>query len=100
MQDHGWSWRAEISQLGQYVSPRLTLHAAYAAAPSELQYLCHTYASQAVMKGVPLPMVARLLGHSQVQMTLRYAHTHDKEVEAAAERIGKVITGICDSSGS
>ena len=65
-----------------------------------LHDLRHTYASQAVMRGVPLPMVARLLGHSQVQMTLRYAHTHDKEVEAAAERIGKVITGICDSSGS
>ena len=28
----------------------------------------HTYASQAVMKGIPLPVVARLLGHSNVRM--------------------------------
>ena len=28
-------------------------------------------------------------------MTLRYAHVHDKEVEAAAERIGNAITSIC-----
>ena len=33
-------------------------------------------------------------------MTLRYAHVHDKEVEAAAERVGNVIVGICEMSGS
>ena len=36
----------------------------------------------------------------QVSMTLRYAHVHDKEVEAAAERVGKTISNICGSSGS
>ena len=40
------------------------------------------------MQGIPLPVVARLLGHAQVQMTLRYAHVSDRDVEAAAERIG------------
>ena len=52
------------------------------------------------IRGVPLPTVARLLGHRQVSMTLRYAHVHDKEVEAAAERVGRVITNIWDPSGS
>ena len=52
-----------------------------------LHDLRHNFASWAVMRGVPLPTVARLLGHRQVSMTLRYAHIHDKEVEAAAERI-------------
>ena len=47
------------------------------------------------MQGIPLPTVARLLGHRQVRMTLRYAHIHDAEVEAAAERIGETITRIC-----
>ena len=37
------------------------------------------------MQGIPLPVVARLLGHAQVQMTLRYAHVSDRDVEAAAE---------------
>ncbi len=57
-----------------------------------LHDLRHTHGSQAVMQGIPLPVVARLPGHSQVTMTLRYAHACDREVEAAAERIGEVIS--------
>ena len=56
-----------------------------------LHDLRHTVASQAVAKGVPLPTVARMLGHSQPTMTLRYAHVGDHEVEAAAERVGASI---------
>ena len=59
-----------------------------------LHDLRHNFASQAVLNGVPLPTVARLLGHHQVSMTLRYAHVADKDVEAAAERIGMAITAI------
>ena len=31
-------------------------------------------------------------------MTLRYAHVSDRDVEAAAERIGGVMAGIMDRS--
>ena len=64
-----------------------------------LHDLRHNFASWAVMRGVPLPTVARLLGHRQVSMTLRYAHVHDNEVEAAAERVGRIISNICGPSG-
>ena len=60
--------------------------------------LRHTFASQAAMQGIPLPVVARLLGHAHVQMTLRYAHVSDRDVEAAAERIGGVMAGIMNRS--
>ena len=63
-----------------------------------LHDLRHSVASQAVLNGVPLPVVARLLGHSQVSMTLRYAHVAEKEVEAAAERVGRVIANLCGIS--
>ena len=63
-----------------------------------LHDLRHSVASQAVLNGVPLPVVARLLGHSQVSMTLRYAHVADEEVEAAAEKVGRVIAGYCGIS--
>ncbi|MCY4306537.1 MAG: tyrosine-type recombinase/integrase [Aestuariivita sp.] len=53
-----------------------------------LHDLRHSYASQCVMAGVPLPVVSRLLGHSQCSMTLRYAHVADKDIANAAERIG------------
>ena len=53
-----------------------------------LHDLRHTFASHAVLRGVPLPAVSHLLGHKQPSMTLRYAHVGDRETEAAAERIG------------
>ena len=39
------------------------------------------------MNGVPVPVVSRLLGHSDVRTTLRYAHLGDREIEAAAESV-------------
>ena len=60
--------------------------------------LRHTFASQAAIQGIPLPVVAHLLGHAQVQMTLRYPHVSDRDVEAAAERIGGVMAGIINGS--
>ena len=59
-----------------------------------LHDLRHTVASQAAMNGVPLPVVARLLGHSNVRMTMRYAHVGDREIESAAERVGQTIAAI------
>ena len=53
-----------------------------------LHTLRHTVASHAVMNGVPVPVVSRLLGHSNARMTLRYAHLAEKDIEVAAERIG------------
>ena len=56
-----------------------------------LHDLRHTFASQAVARGVPLSTVARMLGHADPRMTLRYAHVGDRDLQAAAERIGKAI---------
>ena len=59
-----------------------------------LHDLRHTHASHAVMNGVPVSVVSRLLGHSNVRMTLRYAHLGDRDIERAAERVGQVIADI------
>ena len=61
-----------------------------------LHDLRHTHASHAVMNGVPVPVVSRLLGHSNTRMTLRYAHLGDRDIERAAERTGLAIARIMD----
>ena len=61
---------------------------------ARLHTLRHTVASHAVMQGVPVPVVSRLLGHTNAQMTLRYAHLVDRDIEAAAERIGTAMARV------
>ena len=63
-----------------------------------LHDLRHTVATHAVMQDVPLPVVARLLGHRRPDMTLRYTHVGDGEVEAAAERVGQTIAWLMAGS--
>ena len=47
-----------------------------------------------MLRGIPLPVVSRLLGHKRPSMTLRYAHVGNREIEAAAERIGVAIARV------
>ena len=54
-----------------------------------LHDLHYSHASHAVMNEVPV--VARLLGHADVRTTLRYAHLGYREIEDAAERVGKAV---------
>ena len=44
----------------------------------------HTYASRLVQNGAPLQAVSRLLGHSDIRTTMRYAHLSQHNLEAAA----------------
>lgn len=55
--------------------------------------LRHTYASIAAMAGQSLPMIGRLLGHTQAQTTLRYAHLADDSARRAAGDIDLVMRG-------
>jgi len=49
--------------------------------------LRHTFASRLVMAGVDLRTVAELMGHQQIQMTMRYAHLAPAHTLAAVERL-------------
>jgi integrase len=49
--------------------------------------LRHTFASTAVASGQGLPMIGKLLGHTQVQTTARYAHLAADPVRSAADAV-------------
>ncbi len=51
----------------------------------------HSFASRALALGESLPAISRLLGHSQMQTTARYAHLARDSVHEAAERISDRI---------
>ena len=51
----------------------------------------HTYASHAVMSGLDLYTVGRLLGHADAGSTERYAHLADEHVRDAAGRIAGIV---------
>lgn len=53
--------------------------------------LRHSFASNAVSQGMSLPMIGKLLGHTQVQTTARYAHLAADPVKAAADAISSNI---------
>ena len=53
--------------------------------------LLHSFASRALALGEGLPMIGKLLGHTRVQTTARYAHLARDTVKASAARIGDGI---------
>ena len=55
--------------------------------------LRHTFASVGAGGGLGLPIIGRLLGHTQSRTTQRYAHLADDPLREAAEKITTVITG-------
>ena len=56
-----------------------------------LHDLRHSFASRALALGESLPMIGRLLGHSRIETTARYAHLARDSAHEAAERVAASI---------
>ena len=56
-----------------------------------LHDLRHSFASRGLIVGEGLPMIGKLLGHSQIQTTARYAHLANGPIKLAADRIADGI---------
>jgi integrase len=55
--------------------------------------LRHTFASVGAGGGLSLPIIGKLLGHTQARTTQRYAHLADDPLKEATRTIGAVISG-------
>jgi integrase len=79
---HAWEFVRERAQLQPFEGK--------AARPYDLR---HTVASVGAGGGLSLPIIGKLLGHTQARTTQRYAHLADDPLKEAADKIGKVIGG-------
>ncbi|WP_340644813.1 tyrosine-type recombinase/integrase [Phenylobacterium sp.] len=97
----------DLKQVGTYVipgddpkHPRHDLKRPWAAVSKaaglegvRLHDLRHTFASFAAASGLSLPIIGRLLGHTNAKTTQRYAHLSDAALRLATEAIGTAIQG-------
>jgi len=56
--------------------------------------LRHTFASQLVMKGVDLPTVQKLLGHSEIETTMVYAHLAPDHLAEAVNKLNGTKSSV------
>ncbi len=80
---HVWHFVRKRAQLGKDEHDR----------EARVYDLRHTFGSVGAGGGLNLPIIGRLLGHTQARTTQRYAHIADDPLREAAEKIGTVIAG-------
>jgi integrase len=61
--------------------------------------LRHSFASRLAMAGVPMRHIAELMGHSEIQTTMRYAHLQPGHLAEAVERLARIRKLNCDLKG-
>ena len=82
--------RSDLKRLWSAVTARADL------AGVRIHDLRHTFASYGAGGGLGLPIVGKLLGHSQPQTTARYAHLDADPLRRAADTIGATIAAAMD----
>lgn len=72
----------------QYTSKKFKHYVRMARLPESIHFhsLRHTCASWLVQRGVSLPIVQAILGHSSIQVTQRYAHMAPDVLQAAMQQ--------------
>ena len=71
-----------------YASKRFKYYVRLAKLPENIRFhsLRHTCASWLVQRGVSLPIVQAILGHSDVRVTQKYAHLAPDVMQAAMQQ--------------
>ena len=61
-------------------------------------YLRHTAATRMIEAGAPIVAVSKILGHSDIKMTMRYAHPESSLVDAVELLSKQNIKSVTDKS--
>ena len=61
--------------------------------------LRHSFASFGAGAGLSLPMIGKMLGHTQAQTTQRYAHLASDPLKRAAETVASSINAAMKGNG-
>jgi integrase len=65
----------------------------------KLYDLRHTFATRAVAAGVDLPTLSAILGHTKIQMTMRYVHPAEEQKKIAAGKFEHYrVTGLLQAA--
>jgi class 3 adenylate cyclase len=84
---------ARLEAANKQLGTRICVSAILAAKVKDFRWhdLRHTFASTAVAAGQGLSMIGKLLGHTQVQTTARYAHLAADPIKLAANHVSAEI---------
>ena len=98
--DNPWviAGRKEGSHLTDLQHPWRRIRARAGLDDLRIHDLRHPFASGGLLVGEGLPMIGKLLGHTQVQTTARYAHLANDPVKSAANRISSRIAEVAGRS--
>ena len=80
------------SHLVEIQKPWRRLRASAELPDLRIHDLRHNYATVAAGLGQGLPLIGKLLGHSQAQTTMRYAHADQDPLKAATNAVGQNIS--------
>ena len=86
--------RKEHSYLTDLQHPWRRIRARAGLDDLRIHDLRHSFASGGLLFGEGLPMIGKLLGHTQVQTTARFAHLANDPVKSAANRIANRIAEV------
>lgn len=99
--DHPYLFPGTPTKANPTIKPRVDLKGPWDAIKKEAKLvnfrkhdLRHSYASQLVAAGVPLFDVGKLLGHTQIATTMRYAHLADDPLRAATNKLGSKLAAM------
>jgi integrase len=91
---HVFPGRAPGQPLVEIKKSWATICKAAGISGARIHDLRHTHGALLASSGYSLPIIGRLLGHTQASTTLRYAHLADDPLQAATDRIDALLSAL------